>query len=338
MRLSDFCALALASYYGDRDPLGVQGDFITAPEISQIFGELIGLFMGAVWQDLGSPDPVNVIELGPGRGTLMIDAMRAAKRVPGFTHAARIHLVETSQNLQAIQAAKLPNARHHSRVQSVPDGPALILANEFFDCLIPRQLERTAQGWFERYVHLDPHQQFALTLGSQPLDYLVPEDLRRAEAGAVYETAPQASALAQELALMVAANGCALIIDYGHKAKRLGATIQALKAHQFHRVLEIPGLADITAHVDFSALVESASRHAQVFGPIDQGLFLDRLGLWPRSEQLAAARPDLADELQAASWRLSDADAMGQLFQVMCLMPQGTINPPPGFLASERFV
>ena len=336
MRLSDFGALALASYYAGRDPLGAQGDFITAPEISQIFGELIGLFMAAVWQDLGQPDPVNLIELGPGRGTLMVDALRAARSAPGFMDAAQVHLIETSPSLQAIQAANLPNARHHSRLQSVPDGPALIVANEFFDCLIPRQLEKTGQGWFERYVHLDPDQKFALTLGSQPVDYLVPDELRAAEPGAVYETAPQASALAQELALMVDVQGCALIIDYGHKIPRLGPTIQALKAHNHHPVLDGPGLADITAHVDFSALCQAASRHAQVFGPIDQGVFLDRLGLWPRTEQLAAARPDLANGLRAASSRLTEADAMGQLFQVMCLMPHGHADPPPGFLASER--
>ncbi len=336
MRLSDFGALALASYYGERDPLGVQGDFITAPEISQIFGELIGLFLAAIWQDLGRPDPVNVIELGPGRGTLMADALRAAKHVPGFTQAAQLHLVETSPSLQAVQKAKLPGAHHHTRLQSVPDGPSLILANEFFDCLIPRQLERTAKGWFERYVHLDPGQQFALTLGSQPLDYLVSDDLRMADIGAVFESAPQASALAEELALLVSAQGCALIIDYGHKTPRLGASIQALKAHQYHPVLEAPGTADITAHVDFSALAQAARRHAQVFGPIDQGVFLDRLGLWPRTEQLAAARPDMAEALRAASKRLSQADAMGHLFQVLCLMPRASTNPPPGFLASER--
>ncbi len=335
MRMSDFGALALASYYAERDPLGAQGDFITAPEISQVFGELIGLFLGAVWQDLGRPDPVQVIELGPGRGTLMLDAMRAAHRVPGFINAAQIHLVETSPSLQAIQAAKLPSAHHHTRLQSVPDGPALILANEFFDCLIPRQLERTPQGWVERCVHLDPDQQFALTLGRQPLDYLVPDELRRADVGAVYETAPQAGALAEELALMVSAKGCALIIDYGHKAPRLGATIQALRSHQYHPVLDRPGLADVTAHVDFSSLAQAAKRHAQVFGPIDQGVFLDRLGLWPRTEQLAAARPDLADALRAASRRLIAPDAMGQLFQVICLMPLRCPNPPPGFLASE---
>jgi len=267
-----------------------------------------------------------------------MDALRAACSIPGFTQALQLHLVETSPSLQAIQAAALPQARHHARIQSVPDGPALILANEFFDCLIPRQLERTAQGWFERYVHLDPSGQFALTLGQQPLDHLVPDDLRPAELGCVFETSPQASALAEELALRVAEQGCALIIDYGHKAQRLGATIQALRAHHYHPVLDAPGCADITAHVDFSALGRAASRHAQVYGPIDQGLFLDRLGLWPRTEQLALARPDLADGLRAASRRLSDFDAMGHLFQVMCLMPRAASNPPPGFLVSERFV
>jgi NADH dehydrogenase [ubiquinone] 1 alpha subcomplex assembly factor 7 len=332
IRLADFMAAAIEDYYAHHDPFGAKGDFITAPEISSVFGELIGLWLVASWRLMGAPDPILTIELGPGEGRLLQDALHAARIDPAFIKAVQIHLVEQSLRLAAIQQKIWPQATGHRRIDTVPDGPCLIIANEFFDCLAVRQFEKTAQGWQERYVtHVDGA--FALCLCYGPSqDHWIPPNLRDAPDGSVFEVSPQSQALAQELALRVkAGTGAALIIDYGAPSQKLGASIQAIKDHQVHPVLVAPGSADVTAHVDFTALAEASRNHARIFGPVSQGAFLTRLGIYERAAQIARSHPAQAAMLNQAIDRLTGANQMGGLFQVLSIANLPDDSCLPGF-------
>jgi NADH dehydrogenase [ubiquinone] 1 alpha subcomplex assembly factor 7 len=321
-------------YYTTRDPLGVAGDFTTAPEISQMFGELVGAWCAVAWQALGSPDPVSLIELGPGRGTLMTDLLRATRSVPGFAAAVRLHLVEISPALRARQQATLatvplgaPPVWHRS-LASVPEGPLLLVANEFFDALPIRQFQKTEGAWRERLVDTTASGKFRFVL-SAPLssDAPIPPILRRAPEDAIVEVCPPALDLADAIATRIFRDrGAALIIDYGHADSAVGDTLQAVKGHAYRSVLDRPGEADLTAHVDFAALAHAArAAGAHVLGPVSQGAFLERLGIGPRARALAPkAAPEPAAEVAAGCQRLTDPEAMGALFKVMAITAPNT--------------
>ncbi len=328
-------------YYMSGDPFGARGDFVTAPEISQMFGEMIGLWCADTWQRLGAPAALTLVELGPGRGTLLADLLRAARVVPGFREALDLHLVEVSPALRALQVQSLDGvgATWHLSLAEVPQGqPLLLIANEFFDALPVRQFERTPEGWRERLVGLTPKGD-ALAFGLSPpaphAEALLPEALRDAAPGAVAEVAPAALSLAAEIGRrLVEDSGAALIVDYGYAAPDGRPTLQALRRHQREDVLAAPGEADLTAHVDFGALARTARQAgAETWGPAPQGDFLEALGIATRAERLAAgADPAQAAEIRAALHRLTAPEEMGTLFKVLVLSPPG-LGPLAGCAA-----
>ena len=338
--VAQFMTLALhdaeSGYYATRDPFGLSGDFITAPEISQMFGEMLGLWCGQVWVDQGCPKNTRLVELGPGRGTLMADALRALKRVPGFLDEVELVLVEASPTLREIQRERLKDSGAKIRWSAhfeVQESPLLLLANEFFDALPVRQYVKTARGWCERMVVLkkDSDLDFALAPQITPAA-AIPASRAGAPDGGVYETAPAALSLAEEISRIIATHGgAALLIDYGYADIGFGETLQALRDHRFAPILTDPGASDLSAHVDFAALAEAA-RHggAQVFGPRPQGDFLDGLGIAVRARHLAQANPSEAESLTKAAARLTAPNQMGNLFQAMALLP-ASAPPPPGF-------
>lgn len=321
-------------YYGGRhagDPLGARGDFVTAPEVSQMFGELIGLWCAVGWAGMGRPAPVRLVELGPGRGTLMADALRALGRTaPDFLAAAELHLIETSPALRRQQGALLADsgAVWHEAFAEVPEGPLLLIANEFFDALPIRQFVCTEAGWRERLVDA-AEDGFRFVLAAAAAD----PPLADAALGSIFEDCPAGRALVTRIGKRLAAQGgLALIVDYGHAASAPGETLQAVRRHRPHQVLAAPGSADITAHVDFAALARAARAiGARVYGPVPQGRFLEGLGIRERAQTLSrTAAPRKADEIRAASRRLINADEMGSLFKVLALA--GADQPaPPGF-------
>ena len=348
MPLETFMGYALShpahGYYMTRDPLGAAGDFTTAPEISQMFGELIGLWAAQLWVAMGSPDPVRLIELGPGRGALMQDFLRAARVIEAFHAAIDVHLVETSPVLAEAQRARLANegvpvAWHHE-LESVPQGPAIVVANEFFDALPARHYVRTPRGWCERMVGLDADGGFVFVANPEP------EASLRATAapGAILEIGALSQSIMATLATRLATQGgVALVIDYGHAETSLGETLQAVRDHAPVDPLRDPGEADLTTHVDFAALGSAArSRGAQTFGPATQGEFLLRLGIVERSEALIRkASPGQAADIEAALVRLvaSETDVelaagrvsgMGSLFKVLAVAQPG-LPQPAGF-------
>jgi len=350
MTLARYMEQALAhptfGYYRTRDPLGAAGDFTTAPEISQMFGEMIGAWLAVVWQQWGGPAPIRLVELGPGRGTLMSDALRATRGVAGFHRSLELHLVETSEPLRRAQAAAMAKsgvtATWHDTFDSIPDGPLLLVANEFFDALPIHQLERTNQGWRERLVTIDDTDgdRFRHVLSQEPAAYDPPAALRDAPLGSVWETAPAAQAMVHALAERIATHGGGgLIVDYGYGQQGCGESLQALRNHQRHDPLADPGTADITAHVDFAALAQSATAAgAAVYGPLDQGSFLTSLGLAARAERLRASalaqqRPDQAAAVATAYKRLIAPTEMGSLFKALAILG-GSQPAPPGFAAA----
>lgn len=348
--IAHFMALALGhpahGYYATRDPFGRAGDFITAPEISQMFGELLGLWAVAVWQGLGRPDPVHLVELGPGRGTLMADALRAARGAPDFLRAIRLVLVETSPVLRQAQARSMQPSGIEpywlDDLSGLADGPVILLANEFLDALPIRQLVRQGGAWRERLIAWDQGSDrlvFTISPGPSPHAALLDGRVARdAPDGAIAEICPQALSLAGFLGRRLAwFGGAALFIDYGHAPSAPGDTLQALRAHQFAPLLEAAGLADLTAHVDFARFALAAvEAGALAFGPVEQGGFLQRLGITHRAERLAKAAGAMGmAPIQAALTRLTAPDQMGTLFKVLALTPEGSAAPP-GFLDSER--
>jgi NADH dehydrogenase [ubiquinone] 1 alpha subcomplex assembly factor 7 len=308
-----YMAEANAHYYATRDPLGVAGDFVTAPEISQMFGELVGLWLADLWQRAGSPAAARYVELGPGRGTLAADALRAM-RAAGLSPP--VALIETSPALRRTQAKRLPAARWHDDPSTLPTGaPLLAVANEFFDALPVRQWIAAEDGWRELMVaHRDGR--FERVSGGR-----VPAPFA-AEPGTIVEASPASVAAVRDLARrIVAQGGAALIVDYGYERSGTGDTLQAVSRHAYADPWQAPGEHDLTAHVDFQTLAEAArAEGARVFGPVGQGEWLKAMGIELRAASLAKAAPDRAAEIAAARDRLTGADEMGTLFKAMALM------------------
>jgi NADH dehydrogenase [ubiquinone] 1 alpha subcomplex assembly factor 7 len=316
--LAHYMGESNARYYSGKDPLGAGGDFITAPEISQMFGELIGLWLADIWTRAGRPPDVGYVELGPGRGILARDALRSMKR---FGLEPAVHFVEGSAALCEVQRAAVPQARWHGDLASVPmQGPLLIVGNEFLDALPVRHLVKTPGGWRERMVGLDG-ERFVPVAGDRPMDAAVPEPLRAAPDGTLIETCPAATTVVREIAGRLAGQGgAALLIDYGYDSPRTGSTLQALRAHTRVDPFEMPGEADLTAHVDFAALADVArSCGARHLGTAAQGRWLRALGIEHRARVLAEASPEHAGTVRAAMERLVGEDQMGELFKVMGL-------------------
>ncbi len=317
--VAEYMRAANTEYYSAGDPLGVEGDFITAPEVSQMFGELIGMWLTDVWMRHNRPAHCHYIELGPGRGTLAADALRAMGK---FDFAPDVHFVETSEMLRDKQRGNVSDASFHESIDSLPtDGPLLVVANEFFDALPVRQLILTHAGWRERVVVRDRGTRFAAMPGSSPMDSSVPEPFINAPVGSIYESAPDSAAIMYELAGRIAdRGGVLLIIDYGYVQPGLGSTLQAVKDHAFADPFLDPGTCDLTAHVNFFELGNMARmRNLQIAGPTTQGVWLSALGLNQRAAALAEASPDRAGEINAARDRLIKADNMGTLFKVMAV-------------------
>ncbi|CAH0497615.1 class I SAM-dependent methyltransferase [Novosphingobium sp. CECT 9465] len=316
--IAHYMAESNARYYSSRDPFGVGGDFITAPEISQMFGELIGLWLADIWIRAGRPEPVHYVELGPGRGTLARDALGAAKR---YGLVPKTHFVETSTALKSLQLQLHPQALWHADLSTLPtDGALLIVANEFLDALPVRQLVRMATGWRERMVGLDEGRLVPIA-GTQPMDTVVPPALRDAAEGTILETSPASAAVLYEVAgRLESQGGAALFIDYGHDEPRFGSSLQAVRDHRKVDVFASPGEADLTAHVDFSALASIArSRGVRWLGTVEQGRWLRALGIEARADALAAFSPGHAAAIHAARERLTGEGQMGALFKVMGL-------------------
>jgi NADH dehydrogenase [ubiquinone] 1 alpha subcomplex assembly factor 7 len=340
--VADYMEEVSAVYYASRDPFGVAGDFITAPEVSQVFGELIGLWCADLWQRLGAPDPVLLVELGPGRGTLMADALRAARMVPGFVEAARLHLVERSPLLRAKQAETL--AAHapqwHESIATLPPGPMLLVANEFLDALPIIQFEQHGPRWYERRVGLDASgATLRFCLAPEPL-VEIPSGTLRENEGKIREISPAAERVGELVGVQLHRyGGAALFIDYGYHHRSddvaLGDTLQALQHHRPVAVLEDPGSADLTAHVDFAAFARAAALGGAVtYGPVTQRDFLLRLGLEARRARLIErATPAQADAINSGCRRLIDDDAMGSLFKVLALGRKDA--PVPAGFAAE---
>jgi NADH dehydrogenase [ubiquinone] 1 alpha subcomplex assembly factor 7 len=338
MPLSTYMTLCLShpqfGYYRTRDPLGRGGDFTTAPEISQMFGEMIGAFVAGCWQTLGRPRIFDLVELGPGRGTLMADMLRVASGFHGFDEGLRPILIETSEPLIAAQRQTLAGQHPEWRgsIDDIDeDGPPLVvIANEFFDALPIRQVQRTATGWHERVVGLrDGRRVFGLAPDPLP-DNAIPQTLRASQEGAIWEIGSAACNAARTLAARLAGRaGVALIIDYGHAETTTGDTFQAVAHHDYVDPLQSPGDADLTAHVDFAALAGAAAEGgAIVREPVTQAQFLAAMGIISRARALGAANPQLAESITADLKRLTGRDGMGTLFRVLCLS-SGGLAPYP---------
>ncbi len=363
-RLDAFMTRANAAYYAALDPFA---DFTTAPEISQVFGEILGLWAAVVWQGMGAPDPVLLVEAGPGRGTLMVDALRAIGRaVPGFRAALRVHLIEASPRLRAVQAAVLPDAVWHDGLDTVPVGPMVLVANEFLDALPVRQFVRRGDAWAERFVEDGRFVEVAGVTSPTPLEGLGREADRGGgervvgktlrcdpgtnpsphprsasrpkptrgggeDDGAVCEINEPARAFVAALAArFIIHPGAALFLDYGPAASAYGDSLQALRGGKPADPLGSPGEADLTAHVDFAALADAARAvGASVHGPLPQGVLLTRLGLVQRTGALARGQaPARAASMLDAAARLAEPDRMGRLFKALALVSPGGATPP----------
>jgi len=315
-------------YYVARDPLGREGDFTTSPEVSQMFGELLGLWAASVWKAIDSPSVLRLIELGPGRGTMMADALRALRVLPPLYQSLSVHLVEINPVLRDKQKSTLTGVRNiawHERLDEVPDGPSVILANEYFDVLPIHQVVKREAGWHERVVEIDGNGQLVFGTAAEPtprFEALLPPLVRAAPVGAVFEWRPDAEIM--RIATRVRdQGGAALIIDYGHLRSDVGDTFQAIARHSFTDPLKNPGQAAITAHVDFQALARAAEDlGAQVHGPVPQGDFLKRLGIETRAVTLMAkTTPEISEDISGALKRLigGGRGGMGSMFKVLAV-------------------
>jgi NADH dehydrogenase [ubiquinone] 1 alpha subcomplex assembly factor 7 len=310
---------ANAEYYGKGDPFGADGDFVTAPEISQMFGEMVGLWLTDIWMRGGRKTDIHLVELGPGRGTLMADIVRATEK---FGFLPTVHFVETSEALCVAQKLSVPHSTHHDNVATLPkDGPLMIIANEFFDALPVRQFVATHAGWRERVVVRDKGNNFTPMPGTRSADQLIPADIRNAPNHSIYETAPDVSDIMFSLTRRLAEqNGAMLIIDYGYALPGLGSTLQAVKQHDFANPFENPGDHDLTAHVNFPEIVNLAHmQDLRVSGPLEQGVWLQSLGIDTRAQQLAQQTPHRAEEVLSMRNRLVDPGEMGALFKVVAI-------------------
>ena len=313
-------------YYVSRDPLGREGDFTTAPEVSQMFGELLGLWAASVWKAIDSPPLLRLVELGPGRGTLMADALRALRVLPPLYQSLSIHLVEINPVLIEKQKSALSGVRNiewHDTVDDVPEGPAIIFANEYFDVLPIHQAVKGETGWHERVVNIDASGRLVFGAAAEPtprFEVLLPPLVRAAPVGAVFEWRPDAEIM--KIATRVRdQDGAALIIDYGHTRSDAGDTFQAIARHSFTDPLKNPGQADVTAHVDFQALTRAAEDvGARIHGPVPQGEFLKRLGIETRAMTLMAkASHEVSEDVSGALKRLigGGRGGMGSMFKVL---------------------
>ena len=312
-------------YYATRPALGADGDFITAPLVSQMFGELIGLWAVEMWQRLGSPERVLLVEVGPGDATLMSDMLRTARLAPGLLEAAEVWLLETSEPLRARQRERLGDFHWASDLSELPTGaPVILIANELLDCFPANQFVRTSEGWAERLVGLsDDGLQFGLRPVTMP-------DTPNAPVGIVYERSPAQEAFGSVVGELIAREGgAALLIDYGRSDPGFGDTLQALKRHEKVDPLACPGEADLTVHADFPAVLAAARTAAAQAAMLTQGKFLRRLGIEHRAAALAAAHPDRAETLRRQLDRLIAPDQMGELFKAACVFTPGLT--PPGF-------
>ncbi|WP_422377679.1 class I SAM-dependent methyltransferase [Roseibium sp.] len=323
-------------YYSTREPFGAAGDFITAPEISQMFGELVGAACLSAWDAMGRPDRFELVELGPGRGTLMADLLRVAALRPAFLKAARLNLVETSDRLRKIQNATLKDASvqptFRDRFQDVPEGPLLLVANEFFDALPIHQFVKTPDAWQERQVGVNEAGDLIFGIGTAALpEAAVPASARTGPDGSILETQPAANAIAEDIGRRIAAGGgMALFIDYGYLKTAPGDTLQALHKHRYDNVLAHPGEADLTAHVNFESLAAAAvNGGAAALPPLTQGDFLLRSGLLERAGALGSGKShDEQEAIRDAVERLAAPDKMGNLFKVLAVTNSGLTVPP----------
>src|SRR5262249_12232093 len=329
-------------YYARRDPFGAAGDFTTAPEISQMFGELLGLWAAATWRAGGWPGKLHFVELGAGPRPIDVAGLRTARVMPDFRAAVEVQLVEISPALERVQRRTLQGGdvpvAWHSSIQDVPDGPLIVLANEFFDALPVHQAVMCADGWHERVIKIDEDDKFHFSIHRDPIplfDKLLPSTLRAAKIGEIFEWRTDTSA--PEIGRRVVRHGgAALIVDYGHIECAIGDTLQAVGGHQFAEPLLGPGLVDLTAHVDFQALAHAAEgMGARVHGPVPQGEFLRRLGVEQRAAALkSAAPPEYGDAIDAALVRLTSEDrtGMGRLFKAIAVADP-KLERLPGFEA-----
>lgn len=334
--VAEFARLCLThpeyGYYRVHAAIGAHGDFVTAPEISQVFGELIGLWAAEIWSAIGKPPAVHLVELGPGRGTMMADALRAiAKVVPAFRAAIDLHLVEVNPLLRERQEAALAEAkpRWHKSVDTLPDGPLLVLANEYFDIFPVRQLVRAVDGWRERVVTFE-NGTFAFAAGNAAEP---PAELADAPPGSIVETSPEAELCMTEIARRIARHrGAVLVIDYGPPGRGVGDTLQAVRRQKKVDPLAEPGLADLTAHVDFAGLAAAARAcGAHAYGPLPQGTFLHRLGIAARAAVLLrGADTRQGSDISAAIARLIEPGQMGTLFKALAVVDADQ-PAPPGF-------
>lgn len=320
--VAHYMAEANAHYYNRADPLGVTGDFITAPEISQMFGEMIGLWLADQWQQAGKPPLCHFVEFGPGRGTLASDALRAMAQ---FGFQPRVHLIEGSTALRMAQKIAVPQATWHDGLDSVPrEGPLLIVANEFLDALPVRQIVRNENGWRERVV-VHNGERFLPVAGARPMDTAVPAELADSPEGTILESSPAAAGMAYEIAARLKAQGgTALFIDYGYAEPRTGSSLQAVRVHEKVDPFADPGLADLTALVDFPQLRRIAlAGDVDCHGPVGQGDWLMALGIAQRAAMLAKSQPGKAQEIMTALDRLVSPEQMGALFKVMAYRGPG---------------
>jgi NADH dehydrogenase [ubiquinone] 1 alpha subcomplex assembly factor 7 len=315
-------------YYISRDPLGREGDFTTAPEVSQMFGELLGLWAASIWKAIGSPQLFRLIELGPGRGTMMSDALRALRVLPPLYQTLSVHMVEINPVLREKQKATLTGLRNiswHESIDEVPEGPCVIFANEYFDVLPIHQMVRRETGWHERVIELDDDENFTFGTAPDPtpgFEALLPPLVRAAPAGAIFEWRPNTEIMS--IAQRVRDHrGAAIVIDYGHARSDVGDTFQAIARHSFADPLRSPGLADITAHVDFDALAQAAEAvGARAHGPVTQAEFLQRLGIETRALTLMQkASHEVSEDVSNALKRLigGGREGMGALFKVLAI-------------------
>ncbi|MEP3816619.1 MAG: class I SAM-dependent methyltransferase [Nitratireductor sp.] len=331
--VADYMALCLFDpehgYYTTRDPFGAEGDFITAPEISQMFGELVAVWLYSAWHASGKPQPATIAEIGPGRGTLAADIARTLGKLdPEFAAGCDLALIEASPRLADIQkrmlAATVMPASWPGSVEALPDRPVFFIGNEIFDAIPTRQFVKTGNAWRERVVSLDESGAFRFATGVDTLDEaLLPRGADRAADGAVFEIAPARTALLDTVADRIARHGgAALFFDYGHLEPGLGDTLQAVRGHDHCNVFETPGAADLTSHVDFSALAGAARAHGLAPHTMTQGAFLRAMGIAERAGRLGAAGDaTLRDGLAGQVERLAGTDQMGELFKVLALLP-----------------
>lgn len=339
--VSDYMAICLfdpeQGYYTTRQPFGAAGDFTTAPEVSQMFGELVAVWLYAAWQAAGRPASPVLAEIGPGRGTLMKDMLRVLKRLdPAFIAGASLALIETSPRLRDVQKATLGQSgveiAWHDSVATLPPAPLFIVGNELFDAIPTRQFVKLGDAWHERLVGLDDQGDLAFVAGPATIEpALLPNEAAAAPEGAIFEFAPARSATMEQIGERIAASGGAgLFLDYGHLAPGIGDTLQALRRHRYEDVLASPGEADLTSHVDFAALAAAARAHGLAAQCATQGTFLLAMGLLERAGNLGASADEAGREkIRSEVERIAGPDAMGELFKVLAVTPTGTKVPFP---------